>query len=75
MTDQEIMDEVRDFCGSLLRKQPTLERKAEVAATILSLGYELTRGIEGNEFVAGWLHEAVADLKTNPPQIRVRQLQ
>lgn len=75
MTDKEIMDEVRDFACTLIRKQPSRERKSEAASALLAVGYELTRGIEGNDFISGWLQMAVDDLQTNPPSVTVRVLQ
>lgn len=74
MTDKEIMDQVRDFACALIRKQPSRERKSEAANTLLSMGYELTRGIEGNKFISGWLHGAIKDLAKNHDRIVVRDL-
>jgi hypothetical protein len=37
------------------------------------LGYELTRGIEGNEFARGYLESALEDLATNPPFVVIRE--
>ncbi len=74
MTDDEICNAVRDFIVGLMRKCTTPQQRAEVASFTLQLGYELTRGIEGDRFMQGWLDTAQKDLRENPPKVVLRKL-
>jgi hypothetical protein len=69
MTDDQIADAVKNAVLPIMRSLRTQERRSELASFLLSLGWELTRGIEGNEFMRGWLDRASADLGTNPAKI------
>jgi hypothetical protein len=68
MTDLEIAQLAQDHIVGLMRTL-NQEQRRELAAFVLSLGWELTRGLEGNGFMKGWLHAASDDLSKNPPAV------
>lgn len=47
--------------------------RSEFASQIMHLGYEISRGIEGNDFARGFLEAALKDLDTNPPFVVIRE--
>lgn len=69
MTDKEICEALKNAILPIIRRQSTKARQAECASFILSLGWELTRGLEGNDFMRGWIDGALEDLNTNPEYI------
>lgn len=70
MTDDELRTAMRDAVLPILRGAPK-EQRLEGASFIASLGYELSRGIAGNEWARGWLEAGLDDLQHNPPMVRI----
>lgn len=72
MTDEDLRRKITDAVGTILRPLTPAQR-AEGAEYLLALGYELTRGIQGNEFARDWLDAAIADLANDPPRVVIRE--
>jgi len=71
MTDDEIRNWIME---NVIPKIASLGKssRSEFASQMMHIGYEIVRGIEGNEFARGFLDAALLDLETNPPFVVLR---
>jgi len=75
MDDNEICARASAHVASLLHELETRDERAEAIFSLLHLTYELTRGIEGDEYMRLWLEAALDDLAGEPAHIMLRELQ
>lgn len=75
MSDEEIAAAINDAVIPIIRNLKSAERRSEAASYLLSLGYELTFGMEGKEFMRGWLDQALEDIELNVPRVVIREFQ
>lgn len=68
-SDDAIVIAIKNAILPIIRRMPTNERRSEAASFVLAMGYELLRGIEGDEFMRGWLDEAEVDLASGAPRV------
>lgn len=61
---QQLSEAITQNNVKFLREAPE-ENRLEVICTLLTLGFELAKGLEGKAFVKLWIEDALEDLETS----------
>ena len=71
MTSKEIQQHILDQNTAFIAGLKTKQERSEAASFLLYLGFEITKGIEGREFLRGWLDSVIHDINTNSDDLLV----
>lgn len=73
MSDEQIAEAINNVVVPIIRNLETKAQKIEAASFVFQLGYELLRGMESQNFMAGLLDAAAKDLSESPQKIVIRE--
>jgi hypothetical protein len=71
-TDDLMLERALDSVGNLAKLNQQ-ERESYLSA-MLMISYKLLRTVAGDKFVQGWLESALEEVKTEAPDIKIREL-